>query len=82
MNIEFEKRHVAALKIQYFYRTRLEHKRAIENEKNRLHGMKGEEVHKNIFRYIIKYQYRKLKLHLLLKKLGKILQVILLLSKI
>lgn len=65
-------RYMAALKIQYFYRNRLYLKRMIEEEKKRrLHTLKKGEILSNMFKYIIRYQYRKLKLSMLLKNLGK-----------
>lgn len=63
---------MAALKIQFFYRQRLLIKRIREQERQRRElDMKKGEVFKSIIAYILKVQYRKMRLRALLSKLVK-----------
>ncbi|CAI2386179.1 unnamed protein product [Moneuplotes crassus] len=69
---ESQKRIIAALKIQCYYRNRKKLKRMIEQERvRRSRAVKKGQIYKFILRYIIKYHYRKLKLKFLLKNLDK-----------
>jgi hypothetical protein len=58
-----QKRYNSALKIQIYYRHRLYMRKFMEKErKRRVFQMKKGEVMKGIFTYILKFQYRKIKM--------------------
>lgn len=70
-----QERYMAALKIQLYFRSRRNMKRIIEREKQAqtIREKKGIVLH-NMFNYIIKNAYRKIKLRNLLKTLDKLLK--------